>query len=175
VLFQRNPFDFRFDGELCVFLEEADKTISTCPHTGPLVLDRFGLDVFHQVESRTPSCAGVTIGSTDAILRYLRGMIDESTGLLDMSNQGIHNVLLYRGAFDPVHVFPNEGGPVFSMATVPPTALTYDNDGRLVNALGTVFNVLHQFDRHLGRNGIRLERTADTFRLVRTAETHYAS
>jgi hypothetical protein len=174
VLFQRNPFDFPFDGTLCVFLEDENMTIETCSHTRPLVLNGFGADVFHQIESRPVACGGVTMGTTDSILRYLRCMIDESTGLLDHYNQGIHNVLLYRGAFDPVHVFRNEVGPVLTLGRVAPSALRFDPDGHLVNAHGTVVNVLHQYDRHLG-NGIRLERTEGSFRLVRSAESRHSS
>jgi hypothetical protein len=169
VVFQRNPFEFPLDGKLCIFLEDNSMTIGTCPHTGPLVLDRFGSDVFHQIESYPVACAGVTIGPTDAVLCYLRRMIDESTGLLDYHNQGIHNVLLYRGAFGSVHVYRNEEGPVLTLGQVPPFALQFDDLGNLINADGRVANVLHQYDRHLGRNGIRLERTGGTFRLVHTA------
>lgn len=170
VVFQRNPFDFPLDDKLCAFLEDDGMTIGTCPHTGPLVRDRFGSDVFHQIESRPVACAGVTIGPVDAILHYLRCMIDESTGLLDYHNQGIHNVLLYRGAFGPVHVYRNEESPVFTLGQVPSAALRFDRDGNLLNAHGTVPNVLHQYDRLLGKDGIRLERTGGTFRLVQGSE-----
>ncbi len=167
VVFQRNPFDFPLDDKLCAFLEDDSMTIGTGPHTGPLVLNRFGSDVYRQIESRPVACAGVTIGPTDAVLRYLRCMIDESTGLLDYYNQGIHNVLLYRGAFDPVRVYRNEEGPVLTLGQVPPSSLRFDHNGNLVSAHGTVPNVLHQYDRHLGKNGIVLERSGGTFRLVR--------
>ena len=86
-----------------------------------------------------------------SVLQYLRCMIDESTRLLDMSNQAIHNVLLYRGAFDPEHVFGNDVGPVFAMGKVDPAGLRFTGDGCLIDAHGSVFNVLHQYDRHLGR------------------------
>jgi hypothetical protein len=174
VLFQRDPFEFPFDGTLCVFLEDGSTTIGTDWHTGPLVRNKYGLDALQEIESRPIACAGVTIGSIDSILHYLRGMIDESTGLVDTLNQGIHNVLLYRGAFDPIRVFRNDEGPVLTLGRVPPDALRFDDDGWLVNKHGTVPNVVHQYDRHLGQNGIRLERTENTIRLVRPSASHHS-
>jgi hypothetical protein len=95
------------------------------------------------------SCAGTTIAPASLMKRYLSAMLDQIGRMKDAqgcADQAAHNLLLYAGALDPVERLYNFRGPVLTVGSEPSYRLNSANE--LINANGTVINIVHQYDRH---------------------------
>jgi len=155
VIFQRDPFTIPADPArpLDIFLEDFFRTYANSGINLGHVVPCFGHKEVSQVLLSPPrpvSCSGVTMGTYDAVARYLRLMWSElrqprysSTCLLH--DQAFHNWLLYKGRLSPVRPFTNEDGPVTTIGW--PEHLYRDKFGRVLNRRGDVVHVVHQFDR----------------------------
>jgi hypothetical protein len=150
VLFQRPPFDFPRDGaEICFFEEDPDRFIRDCPLNSRWLSEPFGAEALARVADRPILCSGTTLGTGRAIAAYCETMLACMTehrivGL--GGDQGAHNYLVYTHGFEGMRLFPNESGPVLTMAMRkrPPS---FDVNGNVLNARGEVPNVVHQYDR----------------------------
>lgn len=151
VIFQNDPFDFEFSN-LCCFLEDKGKTISSCPYNSSWIYNAFGVDTLKEIGSYNISCSGVTIGSYPSIIPYLDTMVYYIKKLGLKANiigidQGIHNYIVHKKLID-YKFFENLDGPVLTMGYVNSKSLRFDNDGFIINNNGDIINILHQYDRH---------------------------
>jgi hypothetical protein len=148
VFFQRDPFDPAIDG-LEVYLEDPSVTLVGEPRNRKWIRDLYGRGELRAIGDQVVSCSGTVAGSRDAILGYLDAMAEEierHRRPLGSHDQGVHNHLLRRGLLRSANIVANGHGRVLTMGRV--AAFDRDDEGRVVNADGTVPAVLHQYDRH---------------------------
>ncbi|MBD2179958.1 hypothetical protein H6S82_25415 [Planktothrix sp. FACHB-1355] len=151
VVFQGDPFDFEFeDGSLNCFLEEGEKTIGDSEGNAQWIREGFGEDALPKIADKSISCSGTTIGSIDAIMAYLKAMIDAFVQLKYHSwgiDQGVHNYIIYQGLVKKVKFYNNFRGPILTMHYTNEEKLQFDSNGYLRNDDGSPIKVLHQYDR----------------------------
>ena len=99
---------------------------------------------------RPVSCSGITLGPYSAVLRYLDAMWAEMsrpqyTATCLQHDQAFHNWLLWSGKLGPVRAFSTETGPITTIGW--PEHLYRDRFGRVLNRLGEVVHIVHQYDR----------------------------
>lgn len=143
VFFQHDPFAFDIGDQVHCFLEGT--TIGGQRHNREWVERAYGLDVARALADKPASCSGTTIGSSRAMLGYLRAMIEQLVALPQFSgmDQPVHNYLIHTGRLENVKLHENRDSPVATLATVPKEDV--------INALPDGFdhvNVFHQYDRH---------------------------
>jgi hypothetical protein len=146
VFFQRDPFDFAIGNEVHCFLEDEAYTLGTCEFNSRWLLDTYGSSVAAELWNRRISCVGVTIGSYDAVLEYLRLLARELVRVRHQTSgadTAAHNYLLHNGLIPNVRVVENGAGAVLTMAKMRDVTVE-----QLVDPHGEPYNVLHQYDRH---------------------------
>ncbi|MFX1296180.1 MAG: hypothetical protein ACFFD2_15185, partial [Promethearchaeota archaeon] len=150
VIFQRNPFDFVFNGGLYCFLENNRSTIKTSPFNSGRILRHFGTEVLEEIGDNHPSCSGTTFGSVLDLMDYLKGMIDLITKIDTKGggDQGLHNYLVYSGKLKNLKFIEDNKGSVLTIGSKLNREIHFNKAGLVINADGEVFNTIHQYDRH---------------------------
>jgi hypothetical protein len=103
---------------------------------------------------RPISCSGVTLGTTDGILRYLDALTSHFTQVPPEAlqrvgiDQGIHNVLLHRGSFEGARIVPNRR-LVDHLGYVPLDEIRLSDGFIVTDPAGAYCSVVHQYDRWL--------------------------
>jgi hypothetical protein len=157
VVFQKDPFEFQMDDNICCFLEDPSMTIAGEQHNAGWIRRGFGEEILKKIGHNVISCAGITMGSTNAVLQYTHEMcrilltpkvraIAGITGL----DQGIHNYSIRMNAFgSSLRLYENMKGPVMTMGLMKKESRNFHPDtGLLLNHDGTICNTIHQYDRH---------------------------
>lgn len=135
VVFQSDPFAFKYPPGLSCFLEDESKTIGSCPFNSPWVINTLGRDVHDNLADKLISCAGVTVGDYDAMIEYLRLMVS-FISVQGANDQGAHNGIVHLGLMPNITVYENEKGPVITV-------------GNMRNPkFGSKAAIVHQYDRH---------------------------
>lgn len=154
VWFQRDPFDWTSPAPLQFFLEHRAVTIGHHAGNALWVRQACGEAALERIAQERVSCSGITFGTTAGMLDYLAAMTDALTRATpriaghDGYDQGVHNHLVWSGAFPQAELLENGRGPVLTLHGVPEPELTADAHGELVDDAGRVVPVLHQYDRH---------------------------
>jgi hypothetical protein len=158
VVFQRDPFDFELGAQLNCFLEDTRFTLGSEPVNAGWMRSAFGEDGLKRVADCPISCAGVTIGPPDAVLSYLKTMVEWLTRVLPNpwhgSDQAVHNYVIHTNVVRDVRLVSNYQGPVLTMGLMPQD-ITAD---ALVGPDGLPINIVHQYDRHPSIEKLLLER-----------------
>lgn len=179
VYFQRDPFDFPWDCDLCCFLEDQNVTILESRYNRQWVKSAVGEQALQEIGHETVSCSGLTTGTVTGILRYLEQIVsltiavllDETVPIHELFDQGLHNYLLYAGRLGSVRLLSNETGPVLTLGYTPRGSVKRNAHGQFLTDGGDVANVLHQYDRHSDILNIVLKRHYNIFyRLKRLVE-----
>jgi hypothetical protein len=150
VVFQGDPFAGQL-ADLEVFLEEEHVRCSTPGFNSRWLRDLYGEEGLAALGDAVVSCSGVTIGSRDGMVGYLRAMVAEvgrHQVPLGAHDQGMHNWLLRTNQLGNVTVVANGTGRVQTMGEQ--REIYLDLDGRVLNPDGSVPPVIHQYDRHAG-------------------------
>jgi hypothetical protein len=148
VLFQADPFLEPDQQELNVYLEAQDVRVGRHGRNHDWITQLYDTQTADSLRDCVVSCAGTTLGTAAGIRRYLICLTKE---LLRMNkyvigqDQAAHNLLIYRGAFDPVHISPNLQGSVATLGLERDIQL---RDGAIVGANDRRIPILHQYDRH---------------------------
>lgn len=154
VLFQGDPFGWRSPAQLQFFLEHREVTIGTQPGNALWVRNAYSETELARIAHQRVSCSGITFGTTAGMLDYLAAMTDELTRAtpriagFDGYDQGVHNHLVWSGAFPAAELLENGRGPVLTMHGVPESEFRQNAHGELIDNQGNVVPVLHQYDRH---------------------------
>lgn len=152
VFFQSDPFAQVPDGELCMYEEEGPLTIGTEPQNRRWVQACFGQKILRQIAHHRVICSGVTIGSVANICGYLEAMEPPllQRSLVYITDQAIHNFLARTGRLNHLNpkIIKNGDGIVLTAGVMNESQFQWDSSGRLVNAAGVPYAVIHQFDRH---------------------------
>lgn len=148
VFFQTNPFEFQLMDRLLCFLEHPAFTLGTQEYNRYHITRLFGEATMQDVE-HLPICnSGVVIGSSRAVLVYLRAMVDCLFGMVGMgrsvrSDQAVHNVVVHTQLAPDIMMMPYGEGPVINLAITPEEEVAAAlPDGY------SAYNVIHQYDRH---------------------------
>lgn len=154
VLFQADPFDQPLKSDLEVTCESSRVPIcaSQCNKEWLEVL--YGPAVLFDLADRPISCAGTVLGTYEGICRYLSQTCSQMLKLhqpLGPYDQGVHNYLVWTGALQPVTIYENGAGPIYTAGYE--TDLLVDSEGRVLNLDGRIAAVVHQYDRHAAYAG----------------------
>jgi hypothetical protein len=154
VIFQSHPFAGSPAGELVFFLEDARATIGACPSNSFWIQNVFGDEVLKRLSGKRISCSGTTMGSHQAILRYIETLLSYATPELTSrligtrgEDQGIHNYMLHTAALPNIRVSEN-GEFVYTLARVPPAETCVLPGGISVAASGRIPAIVHQYNYH---------------------------
>ena len=149
VVFQGDPFDFPMSDSLHVAMENPHIRLRDEEWIVRWVIAGYGEAVLEELSDATISCAGTTMGPESRMKDYLRAMLEEIRQMRDAyacADQAAHNLLLHRGALDPVERHANFHGRVLTVGTEPLYRLNAQR--QLVNEDGSVIPIVHQYDRH---------------------------
>jgi hypothetical protein len=153
VLFQSDPFRELPAGGLAVGVEIPNYTLGTEPHNAQWVKSAYGPAILERIGANPVSCAGVTYGERDAMMKYLDLMVKEVGGLsvravgLPGIDQAVHNVLVWTKRLDDVHELRPLDSTVATLNGVEERDVVLSQSGRLLNRDGSEPSVLHQYDR----------------------------
>ena len=148
VLFQTDPFS-KPPERLTMVLEPPEMDFSLRGFNGRWVWRLYGREGVAALARKTPSCSGTTVGPRDEMKNYLEIMAREVAAQkwpLGSHDQGIHNYLLYRGAFGDTTIQINGTGSILTVGGM--KNLSIGPDGRVYNPDGSLPAIIHQYDRH---------------------------
>ena len=158
VYVQSDPFAFEIGTRVNCFLEDPRETLASQPDNRSWLVAAYGEPILDEIGSRPISCAGVTIGSRDAILAYLRVMVDallrvpyQTAGIC----QAVHNYVIHTGLLPDVNLIANAQGPVLTLGIMPRAEVA----AALPDGFADI-RILHQYDRHPELAKLLLERLA---------------
>jgi hypothetical protein len=159
VVFQSDPFEQLPEHGLAVGLETGSYTVGTEPLNALWMRRVYGEAMLARLSDRRVSCVGVTYGDREAMSGYLTQMRSELLSLtpaaagIGGADTAIHNMLLWTGRLDPVHLLEPLRSPLATLNAVPETEVALSSEGRLLNLDGSEPGVLHQYDRLPGVAG----------------------
>jgi glycosyltransferase involved in cell wall biosynthesis len=147
VVLQADPFAFSED-KLWVFEEDIRAGMQFSELNRRWYLKTFGGRAWRRIERFPSICAGTVLGSREAIVRYLRVLTAMMVARPPVvwGDQAIHNFVCRHGLV-PAEIVANETGAVLTLQSVAEEELRYDNEGRVLNAAGEPYPVLHMYDR----------------------------
>lgn len=152
VLFQANPFATDLTGDLLCFLETAGRTIGQSACNSQWMQQIFGQGILEQLQDKTISCSGTTIGSHEAIIDYINRMLGHADPNLLAQltqyrghDQAIHNFLLYTGALPQAQLIPN-GVHVYTVGGIPDSEIILGPQGTLLTPQRRLCPIVHQYN-----------------------------
>lgn len=158
VYFQQHPFsEFKGVSEprLCVGIENTNVPIKQdTEYSVAWIRDVYGEAMLRSIQDNPICCAGVTIGDYASILAYLNTMVDEflripyATMTKSNYDQGIHDTLLYTGAFTNVKKCYALNSCISTMGLFDYSEVAFDDEGDLLLENGEKAVIVHQYDRH---------------------------
>lgn len=153
VLFQAHPFAGAPEDPLLFFMEDSRATIGRCPSNSLWVRQIFGERALAELANEPISCAGTTMGTHDAILKYVHALIGHANPEKMMHltqwrghDQGIHNFLLHHGIFSNARRVEN-GDWVYTLAQVPRGEVVFTEDD-IRTPSGRLCPIVHQWTYH---------------------------
>lgn len=151
VYFQCDPFaDFETNG-INFYLENKKTLIKDCPFNSYWIKHGFGESIYKEISNKRISCSGVTFGTYNAWMEYLKLMNNHlknipNTGGMD---QGIHNYILnynHNQLFFPIE---DDFLNVSTVSSNKPVEFIYfDSKNRVTDINKRLIPVIHQYDRH---------------------------
>jgi hypothetical protein len=148
VLFQKDPFDFDINNNLCCFLESNQWPINKSEFNAFEIEVAFGKSELDKIGHQLISCCGTTVGPQHLIMKYLEKMIElilAGDGSI-MMDQGTHNYIVWNHMVDNIKFYKNHEGPILTVGYE--KKLLKNKDGQVIDKTGRVVNVVHQYDRH---------------------------
>lgn len=149
--FQSDPFELIKDDESALHVFHGDKTIGLEGWNKGWITDCYGKDVADKLSNHPVICSGISIGSLDVVVPYLRAMVQDilspqfSVCERNGVDQGAHNVLIHTGKITHVIKHDQTTGLVANMQA----RIMVVSKGQVVNPLGQKAVIIHQYDRDL--------------------------
>jgi hypothetical protein len=160
VVFQSHPFEGMADDKCHYFLERNGVNLANHAMNWGWLTGLYGAEA-DVVAHRPISCAGITLGPTNAMLRYLGRMaaeIDKRHWRIYRTvghgyDQGLHNFLIHT---DPelAGVLEQNNGHVATMQLEPRQAYKLDDSGLIRTHADRVIPICHQYDRFPDIRGV---------------------
>lgn len=140
-----------------VFTGVESMSIKQCGWNSGWVKDCFAGSVLDQIGSENIICSGVSVGTTDIVLKYVEMMRNILMGLhkaYGLENkfptcerngvdQGVHNVLVHTKKIPKMKKW-DSSGPVANMQA---KQATITKGFKVLNSKGEEYAVVHQYDR----------------------------
>jgi len=148
VVFQQEPFCSSFNDGICFFLEDPVQTFSYSELNYKWLTDATDEGTASKFINDTVSCAGVTIGSVNSVidyLKYIKSKLEFRTELPWGLDQGIHNSYVYTVKPAGMVVYKSEQPFVYNMGAYQPYKLNSKNE--VVNPEDKPYPIIHQYDR----------------------------
>jgi len=154
VIFQDSPFNHEITTELEFFLEP--EKYKNCDCNGKWWIEGiYGKDTYSKLCDEYIICSGTTIGTRSGILFYLKSMVKEIDRMIEMRgpqskqlnpvmDQPCHGYLIYNNYFPNHKKYLSGFGPIATMNFHKDIKI---ENGKLLNADGTIVSVVHQWDR----------------------------
>jgi len=162
VVFQRDISRYPFHSDSDMFFAEEEKLIGDCPINSGWIFDLYGAEYLSELKTRAVLCSGTTIGSPDAIIKYLKAMIEQIErvdtdfhnrfGYLGGIDQGIHNYLFYTNVLADLNIksMHNRDNMVYTIGHVAQddkNRVYLNGEHRFINHQGDLCYCVHQHDR----------------------------
>jgi len=160
VIFQTDPFAQVETPGIHFYFENNEYMLDREPFNASIIKKAYGEGLLQSFAAKPISCVGVIRGDRPSILDYLRLLAQELEALpADFfgSDQAAHNKILYSGVLPKQHLHPNETSAVMHLGLVPAQAIQTNAKGQVLNALGQVVSIVHQYDRHPALTKILLD------------------
>jgi len=150
VLFQDDPFALDLQDGITVFEEFPGTPLGDQQNNAYWIEALYGPDALRRLSDNPVLCIGVMMGATSAMIEALDVLLpDMLTRYIGWgTDQGVLNFHARVGHLPSVHIHPFGSGAALHMGIAPPTTISVDAAGRVLNAEGQVCPVLHQYDRH---------------------------
>lgn len=153
VIFQSHPFAGIADDKCHYFLEREDVKLAHEVANWRWLMGLYGASA-DVIAHRTISCSGITLGPTQAMLRYLGRMtaeIDKMHWRIYRKighgyDQGIHNLLIHTEP-ELAGVLEQNNGHVATMQLEPRQAYKLDDIGLIRTHSDHIIPICHQYDR----------------------------
>lgn len=150
VLFQAHPFAGAPEGDLLFFMEDARTLVGNSEANSMWIEDMFGPQVLAEMKADRVSCSGTTMGSHDAILRYIEKLLHFCKAPLMMKlqgkrghDQGIHNYILRHRLVEGIRAVEN-GTHIFTIGRMPEAEIILSDQG-ILTATGAKCPIVHQY------------------------------
>lgn len=153
VFFQGNPFPSEPGKEISYYLEDSRWTLGSQSENVVWLKQSLGQKTLSELADKPISCAGTTIGTFDGVSEYLAQMcslilkLPAETRCVPGIDQPLHNYIVHKNLVSGTEIVENQRH-VASLGLLPQEELTLDENGKWVNADGSVSNIIHQYDRH---------------------------
>ncbi len=154
--FQGDPFEILGAGKgfyaSSEDLDSPKKDIAGCGWNSGWIKSCYGTSVLNKVGRNPIMCSGMSVSSFKEGLAYAKAMNDKLVSASGRScerngvDQGMHNVLVWTGAIDNLHVVTQESGPIANMQS---KLVEVTPEKVVKNKKGQVMAVVHQYDRDM--------------------------
>lgn len=163
VFFQANPFTPVPPGKLRAYLEEPPLTMGTCKFNSRWLREVFGEETLKRMGDKPIACGGTIRADQPTMITYLEAVIrlirETRSSFRVGTDQALHNIVVHERIPELVTLCPNGESEVLTMARMPRDgAFPRDAEGRIVDAEGRPYCLLHQFDRHASLKAEVLQR-----------------
>jgi len=160
VIFQSHPFAGMTDDRCHYFLERNDVKLADQVTNWRWLMGLYGAKA-DRIAHQPISCSGITLGPTDAMLRYLGRMAAEINKahwrvykkIGHGYDQGIQNLLIYTDSALAGAVEQNNGH-VATMQLEPRQAYKLDDSGLIRTQANHIIPICHKYDRFPDIRGV---------------------
>ena len=163
VVFQSNIFKYNFKKSLNFFLES--EKIFNDPRNVRWLKRTVGEKIFEKIKNNYISCSGTTLGNFKEIINYVKLMKRNlylfpykrplrhiiSLKSVEPYDQAIHNYLIYSNFFKDLECHKNNISKICTTAYM--KNFKFNKIGQLLNDLGEIYSVIHQYDRSFYKDG----------------------
>jgi hypothetical protein len=147
VVFQLPPFSVLRNDSISFFLEDEAQTFRH-KFNYEWLANATDRDTADSVADQQVSCAGITIGGSKEIIKYLEYMKAKLTGRDKLEwglDQGIHNSYIYVKNPAGIKVFGSDKPYVINLGAYQPYHIS--PGGEVTTASGEPYAIVHQYDR----------------------------
>lgn len=155
VIFQGDPFAIPGDPALVTFEEDRRFTLGTQPQNAEWLEKFFGREIVQAFKEKPVVCSGITIGSADRMMAYLRLQVafmctarQDRTAVFGM-DQPIHNFIAHMKLIEDFEVRENYGHCAH-LAVTDTSRVRMDRDGMIRIDDRPPSAIVHQYNYHKG-------------------------
>lgn len=149
VIFQKDPSIALPSKGLHVFEEDKSMTLGSCPYNSEWLRLGYGGNILRNLGHFPISCVGTTCGDLLSVHHYLDNLRREIERIQPKTHkpqdQAAHNYLIRKKL--KATVWDNEEGEAYTVGYIPRGSVKMVDD-KIVNRVGKVPTVIHQWDRH---------------------------
>ncbi|MDM5316175.1 hypothetical protein QUF49_09235 [Fictibacillus sp. b24] len=148
VFFQSDPFKEDWKRDSITVAKECCE-ISKEIYNTRWILTKFGYHIYNSLQNKTILCSGTTYGPSKQIIKYLKEMNAALfyNGYFSLSDQAVHNYIVYSEKIKPVSFSDNKTGPIMTVALEDENNLVINEKDQILLMNGKVASIVHQYDR----------------------------